>query len=33
MIAREKLCSDKGLYCRSMGPIEPEAVFGDEKRG
>lgn len=29
--AREKLCSEEGLYHRSMRPIEPEAVFGNIK--
>lgn len=29
--ARELLTSEKGLYHRSMRPIEPEAVFGDIK--
>lgn len=29
--AREMLTSERGLYHRSMRPIEPEAVFGDIK--
>ena len=29
--ARERLTSERGLYHRSMRPIEPEAVFGQIK--
>ena len=29
--AKELLTSERGLYHRSMRPIEPEAVFGDIK--
>ncbi|MFR9543106.1 MAG: transposase [Rikenellaceae bacterium] len=31
--ARELLTSERGLYHRSMRPIEPEAVFGQIKAG
>ena len=32
-LARELLTSERGLYHRSMRPIEPEAVFGQIKAG